>query len=71
MDETTIVQTKTKGYVYVDTSYTMDRGWETMVFKSDENGEITDWEGLDSCAYADESEANEGHSVMIKKWENM
>lgn len=41
MKKSTIVKTRTRGYVLVDTCYTLDRGWETMVFASDKNGNVS------------------------------
>ena len=71
MKKSTTVKTKTKGYVWIDTSYTLDHGWETMVFESDENGNVSDWMDLDCDIYVTEQQASEGHDEMIRKWENM
>lgn len=37
--KTDVVKTLSKGYVLVDTCYTIDHGYETMVFKCDSKGE--------------------------------
>lgn len=41
MKKSTTVKTRTRGYVWIDTCYTLDHGWETMVFASDENGNVS------------------------------
>ena len=51
MKKSTIVKTKTKGYVWIDTCYTVDHGWETMVFASDKNGNVSNWMDLDCDIY--------------------
>lgn len=71
MKKSTIVKTKTKGYVWIDTCYTLDCGWETMVFASDKNGNVSNWMDLDRDIYTTESQACEGHYEMVRKWENM
>ena len=71
MKKSTIVKTKTKGYVWIDTCYTLDHGLETMVFASDKNGNVSNWTNLDCDIYATESQACEGHYEMVRKWENM
>lgn len=45
------------GYVWIDTCDTFDRGWETMVFRCDENGNVLDWMDLDSELYINENNA--------------
>jgi hypothetical protein len=42
MKKSTTVKTRTMGYVWIDTCNTFDRGWETMVFRCDENGKVLD-----------------------------
>jgi len=41
-----VVNTRNHGYVAIDTCYTFDHGFETMVFKCDKNGNIIDWSDL-------------------------
>lgn len=68
---TTVVKTKTRGYVYIDTRYTFDCGWETMVFRCNKNGEVIDWIDLDVDRYNSREEADRGHYRMVMKWVNM
>ena len=46
-----VVNTRNHGYVAIDTCYTFDHGFETMVFKCDKNGNIIDWSDLDVDMY--------------------
>lgn len=71
MKKSTIVKTRTMGYVWIDTCFTLDHGWETMVFASDKNGKVLDWMDLDCDIYATESQASEGHDEMVEKWKDM
>lgn len=57
-------------YVWIDTCYTLDHGWETMVFESDENGNVISWWDLDSNRYTSEAEASVGHERMVGKWQD-
>lgn len=63
----TTVTTST-GYVWIDTNDTLDYGWETMVFKCDENGKVTSWVELDVDRYDDYEEAKAGHERMVSEW---
>lgn len=57
------------GCAVVDTRWVDDCGcFETMVFHCDKNGEITDHFGIDSNRYCNQSDAEQGHNEMIKKW---
>ena len=71
MKKSTPVKTRTMGYVWIDTCFTFDHGWETMVFASDKNGKVLDWMDLDCDIYATESQASEGHDEMVEKWKDM
>lgn len=71
MKKSTIVKTKTRGYVLVDTCYTLDRGWKTMVFASDKNGNVSNWSDLDCDVYATNFQASDGHDEMIERWKNI
>ena len=89
MKISTIVKTKTKGYVWIDTCQLNDPlvnmmdimglgnpdavagEYETMVFKSDEEGNVKAWGNLDKNNYSTEKEARKGHKQMIKKWKNL
>lgn len=71
MKKSTTVKTRTMGYVWIDTCDTFDRGWETMVFRCDENGNVLDWMDLDSELYINENNAAKGHDEMVEKWKDM
>lgn len=64
-------KTRTMGYVWIDTCNTFDRGWETMVFRCDENGKVLDWMDLDSELYINKNNAAKGHDKMVEKWKDM
>ena len=64
----TVVKSKQYNYVAVDTCYTFDRGWETMVFPCDKNGNILSWLDLDAMLYSSRQEAAIGHVEMVNKW---
>lgn len=61
-----VVNTRNHGYVAIDTCYTFDHGFETMVFKCDKNGNIIDWSDLDVDMYDNAEKAEEGHKEMIE-----
>ena len=71
MNKSTTVKTRTQGYVYINTCYTLDHRWETIVFASDENGNVSSRMDLDRDIYATESQASDGHEEMVEKWKNM
>lgn len=71
MKKSTTVKTRTMGYVWIDTCFTLDHGWETMVFASDRSGNVLDWMDLDCDIYATELQASEGHDEMVEKWKDM
>ena len=52
---------------WVDTSYTLDHGWETMVFARNADGSVN-YEDLDVCLYEEPEDAMEGHEKMCLKW---
>jgi hypothetical protein len=56
------------GHVFVSTNNTFDNGWETMVFECDDKGKPTNWTELDCDRYSDESEARNGHKLIVAKW---
>lgn len=68
MKLTDTIKTKNGRFVVVDTCYTLDHGLETMVFTSDEQGNVTSWTDLDAETYSTPEEAEEGHRQMIEKW---
>lgn len=55
-------------HVVVDSRETPDRGYETMVFPSDKDGEVLDWGELDVDIYEDWQTMKEGHDEMCEKW---
>ena len=57
-------------YVWIDTCYTLDHGWETMVFECDEDGKVKSWMDLDCENYFSEASASQGHDDMVEKWES-
>ena len=42
--------------------------YETMVFRCDEAGEVTDWQELDFRRYDTEDAAKVGHEEIVAKW---
>lgn len=46
MKKSTTVKTRTMGYIWIDTCFTFDHGWETMVFASDKNGKSIRLDGF-------------------------
>ncbi len=42
--------------------------YETMVFKCDAEGKVTNWSESDFERYEDEDSAIEGHNLLVKKW---
>lgn len=63
-----LVQLSGEKYVAVDSCYTKDHGYETMVFAADSKGHILDWMDLDAETYATVDEMMIGHKAMCKKW---
>ena len=52
-------------YYYVDSCYTLDHGYETMVFACDSNGNVTDWSDLYCERYDTRAEMKLGHVETI------
>ena len=71
MKKSTTVKTRTKGYVWIGTCYTLDHGWETKVFNCDENKKILNGQDLDAKLYINENHAAKGHDEMVEKWKDM
>ena len=63
-----IVKCNGKVY-YVDSVETSDCGLETMVFKCDENGEVTDWTDLYCERYNNYAEMLNRHDYIINHLE--
>ncbi len=63
-----VVKTPMGGYVWVDTCYTLDHGYESMVFKCDKEGNVEDWGNLDMELYDSWGDALIGHDLICAKW---
>ena len=55
-----IVKVNNKFY-YVDSTYTLDHGYETMAFDCDETGDITDFRGVYTERYGTKTDMDKGH----------
>ena len=53
---------------YISTANTFDRGWETMVFES-ENEKVTNWSEKYQNLYSDYQKAKEGHYHVLRNLE--
>jgi hypothetical protein len=42
--------------------------YETMVFRADSDGEVTDWMEVDGLRYATEEAAHAGHASLVAMW---
>lgn len=71
MQKSTVVKTRTRGCVLVDTRVLADHELLTRVFASDENGHVSRWVELDGDIHATKSYASKGHEEMVEKWKNM
>lgn len=71
MQKSTVVKTRTRGYVLIDTRFLPDHELLTRVFASDENGHVSRWIELDDDIHATKSQASKGHEEMVEKWKNM
>ena len=63
-----IVKMRNGKYVCIDTCWTMDHGWETMVFSCNKEGKVIKWQDLDCDIYTTKEEADKGHCEMVNKW---
>lgn len=52
-------------YYYIDSCYTMDHGYETMIFPCDSNGEVTDWGELYAEWYDSRTEMANRHKAIV------
>ena len=52
---------------FVSTKDTFDRGWETMVFMS-ENQEVTDWGEIYQALYHNVTQAIIGHDYAVRSF---
>ena len=63
------------GWVLVSTvripeSIFWDEEWETMVFRSNPEGKVSQWRDLDRAKYGTSDQAKEGHRKMLTKWDS-
>lgn len=63
-----IVESENK-YYFVDSNDTFDRGYETMIFKCDENGDNIDWTDIFCKNYDTYVEMELSHNNIIKNLE--
>lgn len=61
---TDVVKLNDKYYV-VDSVYTLDKGYETMIFDGDKNGEVTDWSGVYTEYHSNYEEMKSRHNYII------
>lgn len=54
--------------VVVSSVYTLDCGFETMVFPADEEGEIFKFKDYECVHYKSYEEMRIGHEKIVKKW---
>jgi len=62
------VKTANGKYLLVDSRDTFDHGYETMVFRCDENGAVDNWLDIDVDTYPTLPDMIKGHVQMINKW---
>lgn len=52
-------------YYYIDSCYTFDHGYETMIFPCDSNGNVTDWGELYAEWYEDRAAMEARHKEIV------
>lgn len=52
-------------YYYIDSCYTLDQGYETMIFPCDSNGNVTDWGELYAEWYNTRTEMESRHKEIV------
>ena len=52
-------------YYYVSSCFTLDHGYETMIFHCDDKGNVLDWGDLYAEWYETAEEMNAGHERII------
>lgn len=57
-------------YVFIDSCYTFDHGYETMAFASDKDGNVTSWMDLYADRYDSVEEMREGHERACENFRN-
>ena len=45
-----------------------DHKYESMVFRADSDGTVTDWMEVDGLRYATEDAAHLGHAALVAMW---
>ncbi len=66
--ETSIKTFIPESCVVVSSIYTLDAGFESMVFPAKENGEILDYLDYECKRYDSFKEMQKGHKQLCKKW---
>lgn len=65
-----IIKTESGDHFYVDTSNTLDHGWETMSFPyDDKESKVSNWNETYAEWYDTEAEAVEGHFALCENYE--
>lgn len=54
--------------VVVSSVYTLDCGFETMVFPADEEGKILEFNDYECVHYSTYEEMCKGHKKIVRKW---
>ena len=57
-------------FYYVDSTYTLDCGYETMAFDCDETGEIIDFRGVYTERYGTKTDMIKGHDRICNNLED-
>lgn len=57
------------GFFVVSSVYTMDSGFETMIFPADENGEIINFHEYYCRHYEHYEEMRKNHEYLVSQWE--
>ena len=52
-------------YYFVDSCYTLDHGYETMIFPCTEEGNVTNWTELYCDIYDTETEMVDAHKAIV------
>lgn len=64
-----VVQHSNGNYYYVDSRYTYDHGYETMVFSCDDKGEVSSWSDHYAETYASIEAMQTRHAEIIANME--
>ena len=62
---TEIIRVDDNRHYYVDSRFTLDNGFETMVFVCNKFGEVVSWKDLYAEWYTDVNEMSIGHSRIV------